>query len=61
MGKITVRELKVKGKTFVTTLIDVKTYPKQSLSSLYKRRWEIETDLGQITWDTFAFWQKCGL
>jgi hypothetical protein len=45
---IAVREFKVKGKIIVTTLIDGKTYSKHSLSTLYKRRWEIETNLGQI-------------
>ena len=45
---IAVREFKVKGKTIVTTLIDGKIYSKHSLFTLYKRRWEIETNLSQI-------------
>jgi hypothetical protein len=45
---IAVRELKVKGKILVTTLVDAKNYSKHSLFRLYKRRWEIETNLGQI-------------
>ena len=45
---IAVREFKVNGKIIVTTLIDVKIHSKRSLFSLYKRRWEIETNLGQI-------------
>lgn len=45
---IAVREFKVKGKIIVTTLIDGKIYSKHALFRLYKRRWEIETNLGQI-------------
>ena len=32
----------------ITTLIDAKLHSKRSLFALYKRRWEIETNLGQI-------------
>jgi hypothetical protein len=45
---IIVREFKAKGKIFVTTLTDAKLYSKQSMTALYKRRWEIETNLGQV-------------
>lgn len=45
---ITIREFKTKGKIMVTTMKDVKAYSKKSLYSLYKKRWEIETNLGQI-------------
>ena len=45
---IIVREFKAKGKIFVTTLTDSKLYSKQSMTALYKRRWEIETNIGQI-------------
>lgn len=45
---IVVREFKAKGKVFVTTLIDSKVYSKHSLTALYKHRWEIETNIGQI-------------
>jgi hypothetical protein len=45
---IVVREFKAKGKIFVTTLIDSKIYSKHSMIALYKHRWEIETNIGQI-------------
>ncbi len=32
----------------VTTLLDVRTYPKQELAKLYGRRWWIETDLRHL-------------
>lgn len=34
--------------TIVTTLLDPKVYPAHDLADLYRRRWEIETDLGHI-------------
>lgn len=34
--------------TLVTTLLDVKIYPKEDLSRLYLQRWEIETCLGHL-------------
>jgi len=46
--KILIREFKAKHKVFVTTFTERKIYPKQALSSLYKRRWEIETNFSQI-------------
>jgi hypothetical protein len=45
---IVVREFKAKGKIFVTTLIDSKIHSKHALFALYKHRWEIETNIGQI-------------
>jgi hypothetical protein len=45
---IVVREFKAKGKIFVSTLIDTKVYSKHSMIALYKHRWEIETNFGQI-------------
>ena len=34
--------------TIVTTLLDPGAYPTRDLADLYRRRWEIETDLGHI-------------
>jgi len=45
---IVIREFRTKGKIMVTTMTDVKTYSKKSLYTLYKKRWEIEINLGQI-------------
>lgn len=45
---ITVRELKAGGKIMVTTMTCAKTYPKDSLKSLYKNRWSVEVDLRDI-------------
>ena len=41
---ITVREFKVKGIVYVTTLLNAKQFNKQELASLYKERWKIESD-----------------
>ena len=41
---ITVREFKVKGVVYVTTLLNAKQFHKQELASLYKERWKIELD-----------------
>ena len=41
---ITVREFKVKGVVYVTTLLNAKQFYKQELASLYKERWKIELD-----------------
>ena len=41
---ITVREFKVKGVVYVTTLLNAKQFCKQELASLYKERWKIELD-----------------
>lgn len=45
---ITVRELAVAGRVYVTTLLDHKTYRKQDLASLYQDRWIVELDLRSI-------------
>jgi hypothetical protein len=39
---ITVREFKVKGIIYVTTLLNAKQFNKQELANLYKERWKIE-------------------
>jgi len=41
---ISVREFKVKGVVYVTTLLNAKQLPKQELANLYKERWKIELD-----------------
>jgi hypothetical protein len=41
---ITVREFKVKGVVYVTTMLNAKQFHKQELASLYKERWKIEID-----------------
>ena len=55
--ELTVRELRVAirgrdGKlselTLQTTLLDPQAYPKQELEALYRRRWQIETDLRSL-------------
>src|SRR5690606_6785222 len=45
---LTVRELKVKRKILVTTLLSPKDAPKSSLKKLYKDRWHIELDFRNI-------------
>lgn len=45
---VAIREFRTKGKIMITTMTGVKTYSKKSLYLLYKKRWEIETNLGQI-------------
>ena len=39
-----IRELKVKGKVLITTLLSASDTPKSALGLLYKRRWEIEVN-----------------
>jgi hypothetical protein len=41
---ISVREFKVKGVVYVTTLLDAKQFHKQELANLYKERWKVELD-----------------
>lgn len=43
-----VREVRVRGLTLVTTLIDPKEVGKEELHELYARRWNIELDLRSI-------------
>ncbi|PCK01940.1 MAG: hypothetical protein COA42_22735 [Alteromonadaceae bacterium] len=38
----------VNGRTYVTTLLDRKIYPKDSIADLYRERWKIELDLRTI-------------
>lgn len=45
---VTVRELKVDGKTLVTSLLSAKETPKAAVKALYKARWHIELDLRNI-------------
>lgn len=45
---IAIRELKVKGKLLITTLLCAKTVPKHELKALYKQRWHVEVDLRNI-------------
>lgn len=46
--EITVRELRVGGKTLVTTLLCAKETDKAALKWLYQRRWHVELDLRNI-------------
>jgi hypothetical protein len=41
---ITIREFRVKGVVYVTTLLNAKQFNKQELAILYKERWKIEID-----------------
>jgi hypothetical protein len=41
---ITIREFRVKGVVYVTTLLNAKQFNKQELAILYKERWKIELD-----------------
>ncbi|UCH49173.1 MAG: IS4 family transposase [Betaproteobacteria bacterium] len=45
---VTVRELRVAGKTLVSTLLDAKQTSKADLKQLYWSRWSIELDLRNI-------------
>lgn len=45
---IQIREFKVGGVIYMTTLLERKTYSKRALWQLYQRRWEIETHLNSI-------------
>jgi len=45
---LTIRELKIKGKVLITTLLSAKGFPKHELSTLYKKRWHVEVDLRNI-------------
>jgi len=47
-ASIQIRELKVNQKILVTTLVCVKTYPKEALKALYKSRWDVELDIRNI-------------
>ena len=45
---LTIRELEIKGKVLITTLLSPKLFPKHELKALYKSRWHIELDLRNI-------------
>ena len=45
---IRVREFKVHGIVYVTTLLNPKTYSKKALAKLYQLRWQIEINLRSI-------------
>ena len=45
---VTVRELRARGKTLVTTLLCPKQTDKAALKSLYQSRWHVELDLRNI-------------
>lgn len=42
------REAQVGGRILVTTLLDQHAVHKRELDALYRRRWNIELDLGYI-------------
>ena len=46
--RLTVRELRVGGKTLVTTLACAKQAPRNELKSLYRQRWHVELDLRSL-------------
>lgn len=46
--EIRVREFKVAGKVYVTTLLNYKKYFKKELVQIYQRRWEVEINLKSI-------------
>jgi hypothetical protein len=45
---ITIRELKVSGKTIITTFLSPKEVSKKEIKELYKKRWYIEMDFRDI-------------
>ena len=48
LDSITIRDLNVKGKLLITTLVSPNAYPKNELNALYKNRWHVEVDLRNI-------------
>lgn len=46
--QLSVREFKVKGKVYVTTILEHKRYNKKELVELYKQRWLVEINLRSI-------------
>jgi hypothetical protein len=46
--QILIREFKVGGVVYITTLLDAQKYHKKELALIYKRRWEMETNLNSI-------------
>ena len=47
-NEIQIREFKVDGVIYITTLVDAATHPKHELHLVYKRRWEAELHLNSI-------------
>ncbi|MEO5560417.1 MAG: IS4 family transposase [Dokdonella sp.] len=47
-NRLTVRELRVDGKTLMTTLLCAKQTPKSELKLLYRQRWHVELDLRNL-------------
>jgi len=47
-SKLTLRELKVKGKVLISTLVSAKKFSKRELGALYQKRWHVEVDLRNI-------------
>ena len=45
---IKVRELRVQGIVYITTLMEPKKYPKKALAELYAQCWKVELDLPSI-------------
>ncbi len=45
---LVIRELAIKGKVLITTLLSPKEAPKAELKSLYKKRWQIEVDFRNL-------------
>jgi len=45
---LTIRELKVKDKILITTLLSCTVFPKHELKALYQKRWHVEVDLRNI-------------
>lgn len=46
--KLAVRELRVGGKTLVTTMLCARQVPKTELRALYRQRWNVELDLRNL-------------
>jgi len=47
-NEIVFREFSVKGKVYVTTLMNAKTYHKKELAELYTQRWLVELDFRSL-------------
>ncbi len=45
---IIIREVRVKGRVYVTTLNDERKYPKKELAEFYTQRWKIELDFRSL-------------
>ncbi len=46
--KISIREFRLHGKVYVTTILDHKKHSKKEIAALYKLRWQVEINLGSI-------------